>query len=198
MKNISEVQHLKHRYSFKTQDASANLTQNLNVDNPLFNQLLTDGQTDRHRRFSITRPIFSNGRIKTKSSVCNQHVQLLGNGVELVVCKVWDYSIQNFTGRVQLQLVFFLVDGGVEYFYVLQVSLIIGTFPNSYTVKRKIFTLSYFRPLVKNFCFDWFLNRLVTIKTIHCIWECLFALVLNSPTVNWAKGKQGQIKPILQ
>ena len=29
-------------------------------------------------------------------------------------------------------------------------------------------------------------------------WECLFTLVLNSPTVNWAKLKQWWIKPFLQ
>ena len=64
--------------------------------------------------------------------------------------------------------------------------------------KTQNICLLYFCPLVKNFCFNWFWVRPVMIKIKHSIWKYLFSLVLNSPSVNWAKLKQGQIKPILQ
>ena len=58
-----------------------------------------------------------------------------------------------------------------------------------YTVKRKIFALPYFRPLMKNFEFAQLHYRL------YILYENVY-----SPTAKWskwAKLKQGRIKPVL-
>ena len=67
-----------------------------------------------------------------------------------------------------------------------------------YIVKRKIFALPLFRHLVDNF---WASDLNLPSYDIYYklyMRMCICPIVLNSPTVNWAKSKQGRIKPILQ
>ena len=78
-----------------------------------------------------------------------------------------------------------------------RIYMMVKPFTNTCTVKCKIIALPYFRPLVNNFCFNRFWIGQLQYR-LYIIWACLFALLLNSPTVDWAKLKQGQIKPFLQ
>ena len=64
LKNISEIQHLKHRFSFNTlrctsQPKHKTLTL-IKYPKPFFNQLLANGQTQFHNMSRIFKRVYKN------------------------------------------------------------------------------------------------------------------------------------------